>query len=140
MLSQHLSFSVVFILGGFVAAAAGEHALADDDLTVLRANATVPPRRMLRMYLLNETHKAFEARREAIAQLASPADIQRRQQQLRARFIGALGGFPERTPLNSQVVGHKVYLRKPAAPPRYREPISAGRAAALPRRPHADRA
>jgi hypothetical protein len=37
--------------------------------------------------------------------LAAPADIQKRQHQLKARFLDALGGFPERTPLNARTVG-----------------------------------
>ncbi|MDH7571247.1 MAG: acetylxylan esterase, partial [Armatimonadota bacterium] len=65
----------------------------------------VPPARMLYSYLEAQARAFFDARRAAIEALASPEDVRRRQEALRARFIAALGGFPERTPLNPRVVG-----------------------------------
>jgi cephalosporin-C deacetylase-like acetyl esterase len=80
--------------------------LAQEDLSVLESTADrVPPRKMLLTYLLAEAQKHFDARRAAVAALKTPEDVHRRQQQLRAKFIEALGGFPERTPLNARVVG-----------------------------------
>jgi dienelactone hydrolase len=79
---------------------------ADDELTVLKADAGgVPPRKMLHEYLLGQTKIQFDARRKAVAALASPEDIKKRQTELKAKFIEALGGFPEKTPLNAKVVG-----------------------------------
>lgn len=63
------------------------------------------PRKMLYAYLQGECGKAFEARRQEVAALKSSDDLRKRQEALRARFIGALGGYPERTPLNPRVVG-----------------------------------
>jgi dienelactone hydrolase len=66
---------------------------------------TVPPPRMLYTYLQGEAQKYFDARRQTVAALQTPADVRRRQQELKARFVQALGGFPEKTPLNARVVG-----------------------------------
>ncbi|MGL4555704.1 MAG: acetylxylan esterase [Gemmataceae bacterium] len=60
---------------------------------------------MLRSFLLAECQKHFDARRAAVARLKTPADIQARQKALRAKFLDALGGLPERTPLKARVVG-----------------------------------
>src|SRR5215203_3945610 len=89
---------LAFLLAPRTAAAA-----ADDDLTVLPADP--PPRKLLYNYLLQQAQSAFDARREAIAQIRTPEDIDRRRTALRAKFIEALGGFPDRTPLNPRVVG-----------------------------------
>jgi cephalosporin-C deacetylase-like acetyl esterase len=80
-------------------------ARAQEDLSVLKPDGEVPPRRMLRTYLLAEAQKHFDARRAAVAALKTPDDVRRRQRELRAKFIEALGGFPERTPLRPRVVG-----------------------------------
>ncbi|MBV8879958.1 MAG: acetylxylan esterase [Planctomycetaceae bacterium] len=64
-----------------------------------------PPRKMLYAYLQGECGKAFEARRRDVAALKTESDLKRRQESLRARFIEALGGFPEKTPLNARVAG-----------------------------------
>jgi cephalosporin-C deacetylase-like acetyl esterase len=80
-------------------------AAADDNLTVLKADKDNPPSRMLRAQLLAEAGKAFDARRAAVAALKTPEDIQKRQKELRTKFIEALGGLPDRTPLNARVVG-----------------------------------
>ncbi len=91
----------IFFLSLVVAAPA----VAADDLTVLKADGNVTPPRMLRAHLLTEAQRAFDARRVAVAALKTPEDVQRRQKQLRAKFIEALGGFPDKTPLKARVVG-----------------------------------
>ncbi len=63
------------------------------------------PRKMLYAHLQAECGKAFEARRREVAAMKTEEDLRRRQDSLRAKFIGALGGFPERTPLHPRVVG-----------------------------------
>jgi hypothetical protein len=78
---------------------------ADDDLTVLKADGDNPAPRMLRAHLLAEAQKLFDARRATVAALKTPDDVHKRQQELRAKFVAALGGFPEKTPLNARVVG-----------------------------------
>jgi cephalosporin-C deacetylase-like acetyl esterase/pimeloyl-ACP methyl ester carboxylesterase len=79
-------------------------ATAEDSLTVLKADGDNPPSRMLRAYLLAQARNAFDARRTVVATLKTPEDVQKRQNELRAKFVEALGGFPDRTPLNARVV------------------------------------
>jgi cephalosporin-C deacetylase-like acetyl esterase len=77
-----------------------------DDLTVLPTGKDdTPPRKMFYDYLRGEAQKHFDARKKTIAALKTPEDVRRRQQELRTKFIEALGGFPEKTPLNTEVVG-----------------------------------
>src|SRR5262249_34964391 len=90
---------------------------ADDDLTVLKSGpGDVAPRKMLATYLRGECQNHFVARKKAIAEFF-PTDPMKhnpevlrekfiaRQKEMREKFIAALGGFPEKTPLNAQVVG-----------------------------------
>jgi cephalosporin-C deacetylase-like acetyl esterase len=80
--------------------------LAQEDLTVLKSGPDgVPPRKMLYTYLQGQAQKHFEARRQVVAALKTPEDVRRRQEELKAKFIESLGGFPEKTPLNPRVVG-----------------------------------
>ncbi|MCI0456967.1 MAG: S9 family peptidase [Gemmataceae bacterium] len=76
-------------------------ARAGEDLNVLKP----APRKMLYAYLEGEAQKHFDARRQTVAALKTPDDVRRRQQELRTRFIDALGGLPEKTPLNARTVG-----------------------------------
>jgi cephalosporin-C deacetylase-like acetyl esterase len=45
----------------------------------------------------------WKERDEAVLQLDSPARIEERQRSVRERFVEAIGGFPERTPLRAQI-------------------------------------
>src|SRR5438094_9187179 len=93
----------VAVLLGATATALGQR---PDDLTVLRPDKDEPPpQKMLYRYLQAEAQKHFDARRKTIAALKTPEDVYRRQKELRAKFIEALGGFPEKTSLNAQVIG-----------------------------------
>ena len=74
-----------------------------EDLTVLKPEEL--PRKMLYTYLQAECGKLFEERRKAVALLKTPDDVRHRQEKIRTRFVEALGGFPEKTPLNAKVVG-----------------------------------
>lgn len=78
---------------------------AAENLAVLDSTDRANPRGMLRTYLLGEAQKHFDARRTVVTSLKAPEEIRKRQQALRARFVEALGGFPERTPLNPRVTG-----------------------------------
>ncbi len=79
---------------------------AQDDLTVLKPDPhDVPPSQMLHAYLKAEAQKHFDARRAAVAALKTPEDVRKRQQELKAKFLEALGGLPEKTPLNARTVG-----------------------------------
>jgi len=66
-----------------------------------------PAPKMLHAYLLAEAQKHFDARRAEVAELKTPADVRKRQETLRTRMIEALGGFPEKTPLNAKTVGRE---------------------------------
>jgi dienelactone hydrolase len=79
---------------------------AADDLTVLPAQSDgVTPRKMLSQYLEAQAKKHFDTRRAEVAKLQTLAEVLQRGRQLRERFVKALGGFPERTPLNARTVG-----------------------------------
>jgi cephalosporin-C deacetylase-like acetyl esterase len=78
-------------------------ALAQEDLNVL--SPSPESRRMLYNYLLKEAKVHFDRRREAIAALKTPADVEQRQKQLHHKFLQALGDFPDQTPLNATVTG-----------------------------------
>jgi dienelactone hydrolase len=66
---------------------------------------TPPAGEMLKHYLLDEAHRQFTARRQAIAAIKTPEDVARRQQAMRSFLLRSLGDLPERTPLNPTVVG-----------------------------------
>lgn len=79
-----------------------------EDLNVLtEENASVPPREMLTVYLRKLTEVEFDRREREFEELipAGSAAMGRWQFVLREKFIERLGGFPERTPLNPQIVG-----------------------------------
>jgi dienelactone hydrolase/pimeloyl-ACP methyl ester carboxylesterase len=80
--------------------------VAADDLTVLKPGPDdTPPRKLLHAALLAECRKHFETRKAEVEKLKTPAEIAARQTALKAKFIEAIGGFPEKTPLNPKVVG-----------------------------------
>ena len=78
---------------------------AADELDVLPDAPDNPPAERLYKWMQGRAAILFDERRQAIAALKTPEDVQKRQQKLRQQFIDALGGFPERTPLNPQVTG-----------------------------------
>ena len=82
-------------------------ARADDDLTVLKPGVLqVAPGKQLDEYLRDQAKPFFDARRQAVAALKTPADVARRQSDLKAQFRAALGDLPvEKTALNPRVVG-----------------------------------
>ncbi len=63
------------------------------------------PSKMLREYLLAECQKEFDRRRDLVMKLEKPDAIRKRQAELKAKFVEALGGFPEKTPLNAKLTG-----------------------------------
>jgi cephalosporin-C deacetylase-like acetyl esterase len=76
---------------------------AQEKLQILAADQE--PRKMLYTFLRAEAQVHFDARKKLVAQLKTPDDIHKRQRELKAKFIEAIGGFPAKTPLNAQVVG-----------------------------------
>ena len=63
---------------------------AGEDLTVLKDTNGVPPCKLLYEYLRGECQKHFDVRRQVIAQLKTPADVQAGRRMLRARFASRL--------------------------------------------------
>src|SRR4029453_4570358 len=88
-----------------VAFAAGI-ASAADDLTALKPGPKdAPPRKLLHAYLLAECQKHLDARKAEVETLKTPTHIAARQAALKEEFVAALGGFPEKSPLNAKTVG-----------------------------------
>ncbi|MCP4639720.1 MAG: metalloendopeptidase, partial [bacterium] len=65
----------------------------------------VAPSGMVRAYLVDEMAALWETWQAEYEARTSPEAIAEYQAQMRERFVEALGGFPERTPLNAQVTG-----------------------------------
>ena len=77
-----------------------------DELTVLPAEIDGDsPRTMVKNYLQRECRRAFERRRMEYEQLKTPEQITVYGQRRREFLWRQLGGMPQRTPLNAQVVG-----------------------------------
>src|SRR5262245_29352513 len=77
-----------------------------EDLQCLKIEAGAPAASTLFYdHLRQQAYAALDKRQAAFEQLKSPADIQAYQARLRELIVKQLGGFPERTPLNAQVVG-----------------------------------
>lgn len=77
-----------------------------EDLTCLKAEAGVSaPSSLHYERLREEAYSALDRRRDVYEQLKTPEQIRDYQKRLRDFFVKQLGGFPERTPLNAQVVG-----------------------------------
>ena len=80
--------------------------MAEEDLKVLPKTIDgVAPHEMMSQYLLRQIDEAWERWQQAFDECKTPEQIAAYQQRLRERFIEALGGFPERTPLNPHVTG-----------------------------------
>ena len=78
----------------------------DEDLTCLKPKPDAEAKDgLFYAQLQRESHAALKRRDEAFQQLKTTEQVQSRQKELREFFIAQLGGFPERTPLNAQVVG-----------------------------------
>lgn len=62
-------------------------------------------RDMLPVYLRGQADKLLEERARVVARMVSREDLDQRRRYVRERMLAALGGLPERTPLNARVVG-----------------------------------
>jgi cephalosporin-C deacetylase-like acetyl esterase len=72
-----------------------------EDLNVGVAN----PRRMLPDALNQQAFALLREREQRIASIATRDEIIARQRYIRERFLKAIGGLPERTPLNPKITG-----------------------------------
>jgi cephalosporin-C deacetylase-like acetyl esterase len=80
-------------------------AVGAEDLAVFEQDVANPVGGRLYQWLRGQAQVQFDQRRAVIAELKTPEDVVRRQRLLKEQFIAALGGFPERTPLNPRVTG-----------------------------------
>ncbi len=62
-------------------------------------------RRMLPSYLNNIGFRMLGERKRGVEHLATIEDVNKRRSYVREQILKDLGGFPDRTPLNAQVVG-----------------------------------
>ena len=85
-------------------------AAAADDLTVLTPEALAgPPGEMMTRYLNALGVEALERRAAEVVKIQTPEQVKARQQKVREFFLEQLGPWPERTPLNAQVVGRQEF-------------------------------
>jgi cephalosporin-C deacetylase-like acetyl esterase len=106
MLRTFLGFGAVLFSACWPVCAAP--APVSDAFAVLPAlSGGVPPGLLLEEQLKQAAYRALEKREAAYEQIKTPADVALWQEQRRARFVEALGGFPERTPLNARVTGRR---------------------------------
>ncbi len=68
-------------------------------------DANIAPSEIVHHQLLEKSLELLADRREAYEQRTSVDDIRTHQQQLKDYFVQAIGGFPEKTPLNPQITG-----------------------------------
>ena len=83
---------------------------AGGDEPVLPAQlGTATPGTMLQVYLKQQAFAALDQRDQAFEKIQSSEQLTAWQQERRESFLGALGGFPERTPLNARVTGQMAF-------------------------------
>jgi cephalosporin-C deacetylase-like acetyl esterase len=81
-------------------------AFSQEDLRVLPEKIdNIPPAEMMSNYLRRLAGQKFEDWKARYEQRKTPEQIAEYQKCLRDKFIEAIGGLPERTPLNPQVTG-----------------------------------
>jgi dienelactone hydrolase len=73
-------------------------------LSCVPAQQFEDPRRMLYRALEEECAQTLAARRKAVEAIQTPEAVRRRQEELRARYLAALGPLPEKTPLRARTV------------------------------------
>ena len=83
---------------------------ASEDLTVLSSNiGGVAPDMMMDAFLKRKAFAALDRRDGDYEILKTPDQLLAYQQRLRDFFLGKLGEFPERTPLNARIVGKRSF-------------------------------
>lgn len=88
---------------GLIAAGA---ASAEEDLRVLPESLDgAAPAEMMSHYLHRLAQQEFDNWKSRYEQLKTPEQIAEYQKHLREKFVEAIGGLPERTPLNPQLTG-----------------------------------
>lgn len=84
----------------------GRPSQAEDDLRCLVGPAaTADPTTLVYANLQQQAYAALQRRQEGFEELKTPEQIAEYQQSLRAFFLEQLGGLPDASPLNSEIVG-----------------------------------
>ena len=60
---------------------------------------------MVDNYLTEIASQHWQARARTMARITTPAQVKERQTYIRKKVLDAIGGFPERTPLNARITG-----------------------------------
>jgi hypothetical protein len=82
------------------------HAMRGEDLDVpLQKSEGEMPGLMVHRYLSGQVKQAIDRWKADYVQRKTPEDIAAYQKRYHGAFIEAVGGLPERTPLNPQIVG-----------------------------------
>lgn len=76
----------------------------DFEAAITQALNGTPPQQMMSVYLDKTSTANLAVRKERYEALKTPDEIWAWQEANRAYFVKALGGFPERTPLNAKIV------------------------------------
>lgn len=79
---------------------------AVDDLTVFTRMPGPPSGEMMSVYLKGLAFAALDRRDAEFEKLKNVQQLESWQRSRREAFLFALGGFPDRTPLNARVTGH----------------------------------
>jgi len=106
MLQRHSITALVFALLAFTAAHAGEAAKPPSDLDV--PFGKIPgekPGEMMKQYWQRHAEAAFQRWRAEYEARTQPEAIAAYQKERREKFLAAIGGLPEGTPLHPQVTG-----------------------------------
>ncbi len=77
---------------------------AAEDPAVLPGGDAGEPHRMMHTYLMGRVQEALDRRTGEYEKVKTAEQAAEYQRRIREFFVDALGGFPERTPLNAQVV------------------------------------
>jgi dienelactone hydrolase len=84
----------------------GGAARAAEDLRVLPESIEgVAPDKMMSHYLRRLAQQEFESWKRRYEQIKTPEQVKEYQRDLREKFLDAIGGLPERTPLNPRITG-----------------------------------
>lgn len=78
---------------------------AAEPITVLDSGADPAPSQIMQTWLMSQAKDSFAAWEERYETLETPEQIEQYQREQKKKFVDAIGGFPERTPLNPEVTG-----------------------------------
>lgn len=81
-----------------------------NELTVVPEKVDgVAPKEMMQVYLMRRVYQALDRREAEYEKVKTPEQLTAYQQRLRQFFVSALGGFPERAPLNPRVLSKQQF-------------------------------